>query len=530
MNLFFMPMIDKLIHQFTTWWADITVRPRFSPAPDSAAALQGKWPNGVTYEIFVQSFSDSNADGIGDLNGLTSRLDYLKDLGIEAVWLMPISPSPSYHKYDVSDYYAVHPDYGSLEDFKRFVREAHLRHIKVIIDLVVNHTSDQHPWFQQAAADKNSQYRNYYIWADAEHLQEKGETRLKTADSDNVHVWHTLKATGERYYGLFGGNMPDLNYESPEVHEEVFRIGRFWIELGVDGFRLDAAKHIYSEHRHEDNCHWWEKFRAEMQKIKPDMYLVGEVWSDAHTVAKYLKGLPAMFNFDMAEAITKALVDERHNELIHHHNRNLALYHSVTKEFTNAIFLSNHDQKRIFSALFGHTEKAKLAASILLTLSGSPFLYYGEELGMAGEKPDEHIREPFLWQAENKDKERCRWIEPKYATPKYVQALNRQWRDKYSMYQHYRRLIRLRNQSEILTFGEATAVDLHQATLCAFLRTYHHHSLMVIHNLSWQEQEIQWKQLLGYEHIIFHTKDLEMSTKSLKIPSYSSLILEKKTH
>ena len=205
-----------------------------------------KWPRGITYEIFVQSFADSNGDGIGDINGMTSKLDYLQNLGVEGIWLMPINPSPSYHKYDVADYYNVHPDYGTLDDFKNFVKEAHKRNIKVIIDMVLNHCGRTNRWFQEALKDPNSKYWDYFVWTHKNDPQTKVEGKIISGDSSNSRRWVKVDGSDYLYYAYFGGSMPDLNYDNPKLREEVFKIGKFWLgEVGIDGFRLDAARHVF---------------------------------------------------------------------------------------------------------------------------------------------------------------------------------------------------------------------------------------------------------------------------------------------
>lgn len=202
------------------------------------------WPHAVTYEIFVQSFYDSNGDGVGDINGMTSQLDYLKDLQIEAVWLMPIGPSPSYHKYDITDYRDIHPDYGTMDDFKNFVRQAHQRDIKVVIDLVINHTSSEHPWFEAAVTDKNSPYRNYYVWAYEDSIKERIAKKEVTLDSDNITQWHKSEGNDQLYYGFFYGGMPDLNFDNPKVREEVKDIGRFWLEKHSRWISLTSQRNL----------------------------------------------------------------------------------------------------------------------------------------------------------------------------------------------------------------------------------------------------------------------------------------------
>ena len=180
--------------------------------------VQNYWPNaGVTYEIFVQSFHDSDGDGIGDINGVTEKLDYIKELGANAIWFMPIMPSPTYHKYDVTDYKAIHPDYGTMEDFKRLLDEAHKRDIKIVIDMIINHTSTQHPWFEGAKSGEENSFRDYYVWAKKDTIASFLDKKVITLDSDNIRQWHDPGKGEHYYYGFFWGGMPDLNFDNPVV-------------------------------------------------------------------------------------------------------------------------------------------------------------------------------------------------------------------------------------------------------------------------------------------------------------------------
>jgi len=207
-----------------------------------------KWPRGITYEIFVQSFADSNGDGIGDIKGMISKLDYLQELGVEGIWLMPMNPSPSYHKYDVSDYYDIHPDYGTLADFKNFVMEAHKRNIKVVMDMVLNHSSNQNPWFKEALKDEHIKYWDYYVWTHKNDPKVQPAT-VTSADGTQRRVrsnWSAAENSDYLYFSHFGRNMPDLNFDNPKLQQEIFKVGKFWLsEAGVDGFRLDAARHVF---------------------------------------------------------------------------------------------------------------------------------------------------------------------------------------------------------------------------------------------------------------------------------------------
>jgi alpha-amylase len=315
-----------------------------------------EWPNLVMYEIFVQSFADSDGDGIGDIRGMTSKLDYLEDLGIGGIWLMPIMPSPSYHKYDVTDYYEIHHDYGTMADFKNFLNEAHKRDIQVVIDMIINHTSNQHPWFLDSKGGVNCLYREYFVWMTEEEINQFSSVeKEKTGDSYNITQWHDAEGNDEKYYGFFTGMMPDLNFDNPKVRDEVIGIARYWIEeIGVDGLRLDAARHIYEDSRVDDNQNWWIEYRAELQKINPNIYLVGEVWEKAENIAPFLHGLPALFNFDLSFSILESVKrGQSVSAYIDGHSwtvdesmafetgylKNQQIYLEQTPDFDDAIFL-----------------------------------------------------------------------------------------------------------------------------------------------------------------------------------------------
>ncbi|MBM3177065.1 MAG: alpha-amylase [Bacteroidetes bacterium] len=464
-----------------------------------------KWPHGVNYEVFVRSYADSNGDSIGDFRGLISKLDYLKDLGIGGIWLMPIMPSPSYHKYDVTDYKAVDPQYGTTEDFVSLVNEAHKRGIRILVDLIVNHTGTSHPWFQQALSGTDNPYRDYYVWAKKDSIRKQISKKAISLDSDNLTQWHAVNGdtTAEHYYGFFWGGMPDLNLDNPKVREEFISIGRFWLDsMKVDGFRLDAAKHIFPTERALDNHAFWIWFREEMQKIKPDVYLVGEVWSKAEDVAPYLKGLPALFNFDMGYAISAAVAAGKDSlGLIHRYKSILDYYSSHTSDYIDATFLRNHDQNRILSELNGDNQKARLAASILFSLPGTPYVYYGEEIGMLGRKPDEQIREPFLWKNIEADHDRTRWEQAVYSTDATVVPLEQQWNDKHSIHQHYKDWITFRNSSAALTYGSIEVFDVGDSRIIGFVRRHQNESLLVFHNLS--DNSIAIKVPQEFSEILF---------------------------
>lgn len=459
-----------------------------------------QWPNAVMYEIFVQSFADSNGDGIGDINGMTAQLDYLQDLGIKGLWLMPMSPSPSYHKYDVTDYYGIHPDYGTMDDFKRFVQEAHKRDIKVVIDLVINHSGADHPWFQEAKKDKNSPYRDYYVWANEADIKDQIAKKTTHFDSDNINQWHKAEGSDELYYGYFWGGMPDMNFDNPKVKEEFFKVGKFWLqEADVDGFRLDAARHIFPDDRPTDNHQWWVEFKTEMQKIKPDVYTIGEIWANMETTAPYAKGFSAFFNFDLAFSILESVKQGKdvatsisHTSYSAREGENMAnsllksrtTFKEANPQFYDAIFITNHDQNRIMTMLGNDIAKGKLAASILLTLPGTPYLYYGEEIGMLGPKPDPQIREPFLWDEKIKDSIRTSWEPSINSNDSTLKPLALQQADENSIFNHYKKLIHFRNSSDIMSEGEIEPIASADPSVLLYYRSLGGRKVLVIHNLS----------------------------------------------
>jgi glycosidase len=441
----------------------------------------------VFYEVFVRSFADSTTgplanDGIGDLQGLIERLDYLNDgdpdtstdLGVTGIWLMPVAQSPSYHGYDVTDYYTIEEDYGTNEDFKRLIEEAHKRGIRVIVDLVLNHTSSEHPWFRQAP-DKNSPYHDWYIWSD-ENPGYKGPW--------GQTVWHRLG--NQWYYGIFWEGMPDLNYNNPAVTDEMLKVSDFWLtEMGVDGFRLDAIRHLYEEAQLQENAPqtftWLGDFHDHYKAVKPDAFAVGEVWTNTETAAKYVgRKVDAVFEFDLAESILSSINNRNRSALA-------TALNTAQESFPSgqyAPFLTNHDQDRVMSQLARKTDRAKLAATILLTLPGVPFIYYGEEIGMTGQKPDEKIRTPMQWTGgPHAGFSAVRPWEP--VNQGYEDAnIEAQSADPDSLLSLYRELISLRNQHPALRSGAWFPVEADNRRVYAFMRQSPDETLLALFNLN----------------------------------------------
>ena len=502
-----------------------------------------EWPFGVKYEIFVMSFADGDGDGKGDFNGLTARLDEIRKLGVNGIWLMPIMPSDTYHKYHVIDYRNIDPDYGTMEDFKRFIDEAHSRNIKVITDFVINHTGNNHPWFLEATTNPESPYRDFYVWADKDSIRDQLFRKEKTLDSDNIRKWHAAggDTTAEHYYGYFNGLCPDLNLDNPRVRQEIIDIARFWLnDLKVDGFRMDAAKHIFPDERASDNHNFWAWFKSEMEKIKPDVFLVGEVWSPAEEVAPYLTGLPSLFNFDLGYAIASVAKAGRDSiRLVQRYKEIRDFYKSVSDRYLDATFIKNHDQTRLLSELNGDVNKNKIAAALLLTLPGTPYIYYGEEIGMLGDKlstyedqfgPDAFVREPYVWDVAGKDPMQASWETPRYSTDHTVVPYRLQDRDPHSLLNYYRDLIRFRNESPVLTYGDIEHSGIHIEEVISFRRTYKSEELLVLHNVS----DIEVTVILtdannGFGEVIFDTAGGQITVvdEEISLPAHATAVLTK---
>ena len=495
--------------------------------------MEVPFPYGVKYEVFVMAFADSNGDGKGDLKGLTQKLDYFSDLGVNGLWLMPIMPSDTYHKYHVTDYKGIDPDYGTMEDFKVFIAEAHKRNIKVISDYIINHTGDKHPWFLESIKGKDNPYRDYYVWAPKDSVEVLQKDEQWGPDTDNAQRWHEVQGdtSGELYYGYFNGQTPDLNFDNPKVRQEIYDAAKFWLlEVGVDGFRLDAAKHIYPNNRAVDNHTMWQEFRTEIQKIKPDAYLVGEVWSDSKTVAPYLKGLPSLFNFDLGYLITEVVKSGSDSvEIVKRYKEINDYYTSITPDFLDATFVKNHDQVRILSELGGNIEKAKLAAGILFTFPGTPYIYQGEEIGMLGLKVDmdRGQRESFIWSEGNSDSLQSNWYTAQFSTDQSVVPFSKQKEDPSSIYNYYKKLIHYRNSSEILTQGTIESSELNVKEVVSFIRKHKEQEVFVLHNVSDVELTLDLPGTLKrFNNVDFETNGGSLADDKLTLPAFGSVILK----
>ncbi|MBK7963953.1 MAG: alpha-amylase [Bacteroidetes bacterium] len=471
----------------------------------------------IWYSIFVRSFVDSNNDGIGDLKGIIQHLDYLAELGVEGIWLSPIHRAPSYHKYDMIDYYSIDPEYGSIADFKLLIQAAHQRKIKVMLDMVFNHCSEQHPWFLQALSSKKNKYRSYFNWMDSQEMMKM-----------NLSDWHVPEKgpKDECYYGLFWKGMPDWNFDHPELRKEMINIAQFWIQLGVDALRLDAAMHIFPPGRENDNVIWWQEMR---KALGDKIFMVGEITQSPSYIQPYFKkGLSSAFNFDLAEKIIQAILHEQHNCL----GLWLAkVQHNFSKTDSNvcdSIFLSNHDQVRVASRWNGDVRKSKLAASILCSLPGEIFIYYGEELGMLGLKPDEFVREAFPWTWEPST-QHCSWLKSKYNLPTTLPSYQQQKPDPQSIFNHYQTLLAIRKNHLALTQGKIENVICNDPSVLIFTRKHAQQQILVMHNLTGVDVILRHEDA-SFEYMTIHATSENPSPQkdSFHVPAYGTLMVDVK--
>jgi glycosidase len=453
------------------------------------------WQKGVCYEVFVRSFYDSDGDGVGDLNGLTARLDYINDgnpastrsLGANCIWLMPIAKAASYHGYDVIDYYHVDPHYGTDDDFRKLVAEAHRRGIHVIVDFVPNHSSSENPWFQSAMRGPGSPYRDWYRWS-SESRSEKGPW--------GQEVWHKSPARNEHYYGLFWGGMPDLNYETPALMQEMLKVTRYWItDMHADGFRFDAVPYLVEDGgriEHTSGTHEvLRKFGSSIRSVAPQSFTVGEMSDpDPRILASYYPDqLDAYFAYGVAFATVDAA-----------RTGNAAGFIRAVSEANTMLparrwlpFLTNHDHIRVMTQLGGNAAAARVAAGAMLMLPGMPFVYYGEEIGMLGDKPDETIRNPMQWSSAPNGgfTSGTPWetLQPDWRT-KNVAA---QDSDSTSLLNHYRRLIRLRNSYPGLSSGSLTMIATGDTTgaIAAWLRRSEREAFLIMVNFGERHTQVR---------------------------------------
>ncbi|MFI4896916.1 MAG: alpha-amylase family glycosyl hydrolase [Phycisphaerales bacterium JB059] len=462
------------------------------------------WHEAVFYHAFVRSFADSTTgplagDGIGDLRGMIERLDYLNDgdpetdtdLGVTAIWLMPIFESPSYHGYDVTDYKKIEPDYGTNEDFRELVEACHARGIRVILDMVINHCSWEHPWFRESV-DPDSPKHDWFVW---EQVPPTGE------GAPEHSVWHDQfrEENGLLYYGWFWHGMPDFNARSQGATEAIYDLSRYWLEeMNADGYRLDAIKHLIEDGvvwaNTDETFEWLEQYNAYLKSVNPECFTVGEIWDDTDVVMRYIpNSVDSAFEFTTCFATAEALNTERAAPIA------TALQNAwdAYDRGLYASFIGNHDMDRVRSRLGGSEAqseaKCRAAATIHLTSPGVPFIYYGQEIGMVGVKPDPDLRTPMQWTG---DPERTGFTTgtPWRAVNPDAPEVNieRQAKEPGSLLRLYKRLIRLRQDSPALSRGSFELVETGDERVLAYVREAEGQRVLVIVNVSGEEIREGW--------------------------------------
>ena len=484
------------------------------------------------YEIFVYSFYDSDGDGIGDLNGVTQKLDYIQNMGFNGIWLMPVFQSTTYHKYDITDYMKIDSEYGSTEDMQNLIEECHKRGIRIILDFVMNHTSSQHLWFTQACeyleqlprgAEPDEQecpYVGYYHFA-----------------NEQKQDYYQVKNTDWYYEGVFWSEMPDLNLENEQLRAELEQIASYWIGMGIDGIRMDAAMH-FEENDTTANTEILNWFYEYCLSQNPDFYMVSEVWANEAAIADYYaSGTPSMFNFDLADKEGKLIKAARGTYKAANLVQSMLKYQTdfaaKNPDYIDAPFITNHDMGRVANALRNDPDDLKMAGGLLMTLSGNPFVYYGEEIGMssAGTK-DENKRLPFIWS----DTDTAGMTKgPKDADAGITSAfagVEEQQADLDSILNYYKRALRLRNENPELARGTIEAVetlcDGHQAVIT---KAWEDSTIAVVYNTSDEAIEVNLAgsaidsmAIRGY--LTLHGEAITLENGVLTMPAQSICIMK----
>lgn len=438
------------------------------------------------YQIFVGSFSDSNGDGFGDLQGIINRFDYLNDgninsgksLGVQGIWLSPIFTSPSYHKYDAKDYYQIDWRFGDEKLLKELIDLCHERNVKIILDLAINHTSSQHPWFiefKQARAnlDESNEYYDYYTCVTGDE-RVGGRTYQKIAGVDFYYECN------------FSGDMPELNFDNPKVREEMLAVAKHYLDLGIDGFRFDAVKYIYFGDT-ENSVKFWEWYMTELRKINPEIYCVGECWSGESEILDYYSAMDC-FNFAVSGAESPVAKAAKGSSLGTFTSYMSSFQKKVIEANPNGMvmsFLSNHDMDRIAGA-FINENFMRMAANLYLLSPGSPVIYYGEEIGMRGSRggamTDANRRLAMLWGDGDTVKNPTGTT---YSSDKQIQStVKSQTEDEGSLYNYYCKLLAIRHKYPAIARGNYNAISTDNKNLGGFVVDYDGDKIGIIHNNS----------------------------------------------
>ncbi len=482
------------------------------------------YQNAVFYEVYVRAFFDSNGDGIGDLPGLASKLEYLKELGVDCLWLLPIYPSPLKDDgYDIADYCGVHPDLGTLEDFKDLLTKAHTLGLRVITDLVLNHTSDQHPWFQAARADPYSPYRDYYVWSSTS--EKYAQARIIFVDTEKSN-WSWDDAAGQYFWHRFYSCQPDLNFENPAVRAEILNIMKLWLDLGVDGFRADAVPYLFE--KEGTNCENLPETHAYLKELRsfidtnyPGRILLCEANQWPKDVRSYFGDgdeFHMAFNFPLMPRIFMALKQGDAAPV----RWAIDQIPTIPSGCQWCTFLRNHDEltlemvtpeerdwmwreyapdrkmrlnlgirRRLAPLLDNNVQKIELAYSLIFSLPGTPIIYYGDEIGMGDniKLPDRNgVRTPMQWEP---GRSAGFSAAKKLYSPVILRSpfspqevnLDTQKANPGSLWNVLHKMITIRKEHAVLATGELRWLETHSKSVIAFWRLREAERILCIHNL-----------------------------------------------
>ncbi len=438
----------------------------------------------VFYEIFTGSFSDSDGDGVGDLRGIINRMDYLNDgdpasglsLGVEGLWLTPIFESPTYHKYDVTDYYRVDDQFGTLEDLRELIELCHARGVQLIIDLPINHSGDQNEWFEK--------FRLAHITGNDENAYYDFYSFVQSADGKGVPAGYKQIGSTKDYYECnFSEHMPEFNFDSEAVRQEMLNIARFYLDMGVDGFRFDAAKYIYFGD-HQKSLDFWKWYMGKLREIKPEIYAVAEVWDGTGVVDIYTEAFNC-FDFTGSQLegmIARTAKGGNVNAFTAYVEESAAKARRANPDGMTVPFITNHDMDRAAGFLPVSNGDMAMAANLYLLTCGSPFIYYGEEIGMKGSRgganTDANRRLHMLWG----DGDTVADPEGATYTKQVETSVKEQLADENSLLTRYRTLIAVRRCNPEIARGEYKALSFANTKLGGFVSSWNGDSVCVLHN------------------------------------------------
>ena len=497
-------------------------------------ALLGESPDDnyrTWYEIFIYSFCDSDGDGIGDLQGVISKLDYLQELGVNGIWFMPIHPSQSYHKYDVRDYYDIDPQYGTMADFEELMAECQKRDIHVITDLVLNHTGNDHEWFVTACEYLKS------LPAGAEpNAEECKYVEYYSFSREPGNGWHAIDGSEWYYEGMFSPHMPDLKLDNENVLSDIRDIMQFWFDKGVSGFRLDAAKEFYSGSisKNVEVLNWIQTTATE---LKPDAYLVAEVWEDFGAITKYYESqITSIFNFAFGNTGGKLIQVLRAagnpgtvSTFATALEKADAAYLGANPNYIDAPFLSNHDVGRIAGFCSYDPLKTKLAGAMNLFMSGSAFIYYGEEIGMPGSGNDPSKRAPFYWNDARDNGTTTPPPECELPEEYPFGSLEAQRNDDASLWNYYRQAVAIRQALPAISHGRTTCeTELNVGCVSAFRKTWEDKEVIILMNIAPDAAQADLSAYADWTLAASLSADgneIVLDGTTLQLPAYGTAVL-----